>query len=137
MSRYIEVAKLSKFVKDPPPADFLYGDCTRNHPVYKYNSYGVNFSQKSILYIPRGNFSNYLWKLLFLANCFVRNQQLLRSRTIWKINLFLCIIYFLIQRKKSKTNSYVHSNRFWSNPKWICLNWNTMYPMTWNKNDVE
>ena len=30
-----------------PPVFFLYGDCTRNHTVKKYNSYGVNFWQKS------------------------------------------------------------------------------------------
>ena len=28
------------------------------------------------LSVPGGNLSNYLWKLLFLANCIVKTQQL-------------------------------------------------------------
>ena len=55
--------------------DFLYRDCTRNHSIKKYNSYGVNFWQKSLVY-QEGIFQIILWKLLFLANCIVRNQQL-------------------------------------------------------------
>ena len=37
-------------LKDPPPVDLLYDDCTRNHTMKKYMSYGVNFWQKSLLY---------------------------------------------------------------------------------------
>ena len=62
-------------LKDPPPPGFLYDDCTRNHTVLKYMSYGVNFWKKSLMY-QEGIYRIILWKFLFLANCIVRNQQL-------------------------------------------------------------
>ena len=58
-----------------PPMDLLHSDCTRNHTVLKYMSYRVNFWQKSLVY-KEGISRIILWKLLFLANCIVRNQQL-------------------------------------------------------------
>ena len=41
-------------LKDPPPLFFVYGNCTQNHTVKKYNSYGVNFWQKSSEIDPVG-----------------------------------------------------------------------------------
>ena len=58
-----------------PPCFFVIGDCTRNHIVKKYNSYGVNFWQKSLVYQERIS-RIILRNFLFLANCIVRNQQL-------------------------------------------------------------
>ena len=74
-------------IKDPPPLDFLYDDCTRNHTVNKYMSHGVNFWQKSLVH-QKGISRIILWKFLYLANCIVRNQKLYRDRVRYE-NVFL------------------------------------------------
>ena len=58
------------------PRFFVYGDCTRNHTVLKYNSLGGQFLTKKLI-VPGGNFSNYFMeKKNLLINCIVRKQQL-------------------------------------------------------------
>ena len=49
-----------------------YIECLRNE---KYNSYGVNFWQKSLVY-QEGISRTILWKFFFLAYSIVQNQQL-------------------------------------------------------------
>ena len=68
-------AQFCGYLRTLPPLDVLNGDSTRNCNVLKYNSYGVNFWQKRLVY-QEGISRIILLKLLFLADCIVWNQQL-------------------------------------------------------------
>ena len=63
------------YLRNLPPMDFLYSDCTKNHTVKKYNSSRVNFWQKGFA-LQQGISRIILWKLLFFANRIVRYQKL-------------------------------------------------------------
>ena len=57
--------------------------------------------------VPRGNFSIYFWKLLFLANCIIRNLQLSRDHVRY-INSFL-VMYYLFFTSNNGVNKTIRT----------------------------
>ena len=57
--------------------------------------------------VPRGNFSIYFWKLLFLANCIIRNLQLSRDHVRY-INSFL-VMYYLFFTSNNGVNKIIRT----------------------------
>ena len=53
------------FLGPSPPLIFVYGDCTRNCTVKKYNFWGQFLTKK--ISAPGGNFLNYFTKILFFS----------------------------------------------------------------------
>ena len=85
-------------------------------------------TQVIICYIslPRGNLSNYFMIIIVFSKLYRSKSAVLEIAYDMK-NRFLAVYYlFLSQTVECKNILYVHLNRLWSNPKWMCLNWNTI-----------
>ena len=91
------------WIKDPPPDGFLYGDCTLNRTVLKHMSYGVDFWQKSLVYLPGGNFSNYFMKILVFSQLYRSKSATQEIAYDMKIDFLLCNLYFPLKQQSAKT----------------------------------
>ena len=76
-----------------PPPGFLYGDCTRNHSI-KVQFLRGQFLTKSLVFLPRGNFSNYFMKVIVFSQLYRSKLATLKIAYDMK-NRFL-VMYSLI-----------------------------------------
>ena len=81
-------------LRTPPPV-FVYGDCTQNITVKKYNSYGVNFS-------------DYFMKILVFSQMYRSKPATPEIAYDTKIDLLLYNLYLpLKQQSAKKIRTYI------------------------------
>ena len=109
-------------LRTPPSLLFVYGDCTWNHTVKKYNSYRVNFWQKSLVY-QEGISGIFCENSAFKP---IVSFEINNSRDCVRYENRFLVIYSLFspQTTDYENNLYVHSKKILCNPKCIYLNWN-------------